>query len=746
MTQDKVRYPGVGCLVEFMQGNSPTLGIVTEEQGGKLRVYTQNKRETPMPASRLLPWCGPQRGANLSRTSMEAALEECRAQREALLAGIDVLELWSCVQGEAERASADSLAGLLWEEPTVHHEAALGRALLACKTHFRFAPPDFEIFPEAVVQARLVEAKALRLREQVASAGAEFFRQLWEFFTGKRPTAPVLHDATGEMEERLKGLLLQRIADPETSEDEALWKLLVKGLPEYPHHALGLATAWGLVPPHYNFWLDRAGFAKGQAWAEPFAQVRTALREAVATQLASLPQEPFARSCGQGQLPLMATDPSTTKDRDDAFAVEALPDGSFQLFIAIACPALVWPFGSAFDKAILRRASSIYLPEGDEHMLPEDAGWQLFSLDAGKERPALVLQTRINAQGEATGTQVSVARVTCTANLPLHVAEEGLSVAVQALGPDPMAQEQSHEALPWGAELFLTEEEQGCASAPAACLAEGHPTQPLLESLTAALALSRVLQARRVAQGAVITERPMPDVTLAGEGSDVTVAFSDEPQTPLAHTVVGEIMVFANAALAGWARDKGIALLFRSQDVGIPKEYAGVWSRPEDIARVVRGLPSAGLSTVPRKHAGLGLEVYASCTAPMRRYIDLVNQGQLVHAVQHGTPLFTQEVLQEMQPLIGACAEAVGQVQRFRPRYWKLLYFAQQGDKKWWPAVVTEENPAFVSVTVPFAQLFVRGRTALFNEKVAPGQALEVRLGKVNPLLNEIQILEVREL
>ena len=28
---------------------------------------------------------------------------------------------------------------------------------MACKTHFRFSPPDFEIFPEAVVQARLVE-------------------------------------------------------------------------------------------------------------------------------------------------------------------------------------------------------------------------------------------------------------------------------------------------------------------------------------------------------------------------------------------------------------------------------------------------------------------------------------------------------------------------------------------------------------------------------------------------------------
>lgn len=91
-----------------------------------------------------------------------------------------------------------------------------------------------------------------------------------------------------------------------------------------------------------------------------------------------------------------------------------------------------------------------------------------------------------------------------------------------------------------GAELFLTEEEEGGATAPAACLPEGHLAQPLWNRLRQLLVLSRVLQARRVAQGAVITERPMPEVTLAGEGSAVTVVFSDEPQTPLAHTVVGE--------------------------------------------------------------------------------------------------------------------------------------------------------------------------------------------------------------
>ncbi|MFQ9867372.1 MAG: hypothetical protein ACLRWP_10570 [Bilophila wadsworthia] len=39
--------------------------------------------------------------------------------------------------------------------------------------------------------------------------------------------------------------IMNRIADPETSEDDGLWKLMVKGLPDDPFMPLYLAQAWG---------------------------------------------------------------------------------------------------------------------------------------------------------------------------------------------------------------------------------------------------------------------------------------------------------------------------------------------------------------------------------------------------------------------------------------------------------------------------------------------------------------------
>ena len=59
MSDTKVRYPGPGCLVEFMQGNTPAQAVVIEEQAGPLRLYGINHRASTLLSTRLLPWSRP---------------------------------------------------------------------------------------------------------------------------------------------------------------------------------------------------------------------------------------------------------------------------------------------------------------------------------------------------------------------------------------------------------------------------------------------------------------------------------------------------------------------------------------------------------------------------------------------------------------------------------------------------------------------------------------------------------------
>ena len=263
--------------------------------------------------------------------------------------------------------------------------------------------------------------------------------------------------------------------------------------------------------------------------------------------------------------------------------------------------------------------------------------------------------------------------------------------------------------------------------------------------LREALTLARLLQARRIAAGAVITERPDPEILVHGRGEDARVDIVNSPPVNRAHLVVGELMVLTNSMLAAWAKERGIPLLYRTQDVAVPREFAGVWTEPHDISRVVRVLPSASLESAPRRHAGLGLAAYATLSSPIRRYVDLLNQGQVISFLRDGAPRLDAAAMAALLPMVSARLEAVGQVQRFRPRYWKLLFFRQHGDKKWWDAVVAEENEAFVTIALPWAQIMVRGRRRQFDEKTHAGMCVQVRLGKVQPLLNEIQVLEVRE-
>ncbi len=89
------------------------------------------------------------------------------------------------------------------------------------------------------------------------------------------------------------------------------------------------------------------------------------------------------------------------------------------------------------------------------------------------------------------------------------------------------------------------------------------------------------------------------------------------------------------------------------------------------------------MSTTPGPHDGMGVAQYAWCTSPLRRYVDLVNQRQLISAVLDRTPsyrpsdtdLFT--IVSNFTLTYGAYSE----FQRKMERYWSLRWIEQEGLK-----------------------------------------------------------------
>ncbi len=690
-----VTYPGPGCIVEYMEANAPQIALVTEEQGGKLRLLLPNRREMRLSINRLLPWSGPVLSDISSKDKNIQALEEHRQSRKNLAQDIAIMDVWDMSQGEVEKAPAAWFAELFEQAPTVDSIAAYGHALLHCKSHFKFQNPHFEIYSAAVVEARLEEQRIIRERENLIAGGISFFRILWDVWSKKRTLPLEASDEwpKPEVAAHLEEILRARIADPESNEFEAVWRSLVKGLPDAQHMALHLAMAWGLVPAHYNFWLDRADYEATDAWSDAFQEEL----------------EPIMEQVAQGTItidtPFISVDGITTKDIDDAFYITKNAEGVYSLHLALACPALLWPFESPLDKTVLRRATSLYLPEATYHMLPEMLGTDILSLRSQQVRPSLCIRCDVDSEGTILLCEPSVQWVKLAANLTYEDCENVL----ENVGNE-------NAASAFKEQLLLGEE------------------------------LSTLRQKARIATGAVVMDRPDNKVVLEGEGNATKVSIEELALTPRAQLLVSEMMVLASTAMALWAKEREIPLLYRTQDVAIPKEYAGIWTQPHHMARIIRSLVPSQLELTPRAHAGLGVSAYVPITSPLRRYPDLINEAQVLHFLLQGAPRFSKEHMEKILPLLHMRMDAVGQVQRFRPRYWRLQYMRQEGDKKWWDAVITEENDNFATVSLPREQLIVRGRRHLFGERACPGQEVQVRIGKVNPLYNEISLLEVTEM
>ena len=702
-----IRFPGPGCVVEFMQGNRAQQAIVLEEQSGSLRLYTLSRREIRMPASRILPWFGPSNPLPASKQDLHSALEATRLRRETLNAGIDPVDLWDIAHEEITHASARWFAELLWQEPDFDQVAACGHALLECKTHFKFSPPDFDVLSEEKTAVRLHEAARTEKRNTVLAAGRMLFPLLFE--AHQKNQIPVkqnlLPELEPELESQLETLLHTRLADPDEHETSLLWREFSKTLPDNPNIPLFLLEAWGKVPPHYNFSLDCIGYQPGKDWFKDFeAQIEEILDSARGEEREFI------------DLPFISVDTPETEDLDDAFHLEKDADGNYLLQLAIACPAVAWPWGSELDKTVLRRASSLYLPEGSLHMMPEPLGVDGMSLTAGKECQAMLSRFKISPEGEVREFEISLKRIIVQANLAYE-----------------------------DCEAFVCPE----FSEKGATVSEPSPAAPYAGMLNQAYELALVMQAKRIEQGAVIIKRPEPLLILHSnpeqDGDPVKVELLSPPPADKTQMMIGEFMVLLNATIAQKAEEWALPLIYRTQHVALPKEYAGIWEAPEDIARVVKSLPPASIDQFPRPHAGLGIPAYATVSSPLRRYTDLFNQGQVLSHLQSGVPLFSQDELSGMLPLIAARSDATSSVQKQRPRYWKLVYFKQQGDKRWYEAVISDENDAFAIVSLQNEAIQLRAKRTIFGEKAMPGQLCQVRIGKVNPLNNEIQLLAVEE-
>ncbi len=371
----------------------------------------------------------------------------------------------------------------------------------------------------------------------------------------------------------------------------------------------------------------------------------------------SLPDLPHETREDLTHLPAFAIDDEGSQDPDDALSW----DGE-RIWIHVADVAALVPPDSPADLEARRRGSSIYLPEGVIPMLPDTARQRL-GLGLQDPSPALSIGVLLDDKGRVQDVQVIPSWVRVTR---------------------------------------LTYEE----------------AEPLLETEATLRSLETRLQAfaqRRHQAGALEIRLPEVKVRVMEDGR-VTVR-------PLAwlrsRALVQEAMLLAGAAVARFAREKGIPLPYtvqgppREPDEPLPPGLAG-------MAALRRLLAPSEYKAHPGPHHGLGLEAYVQATSPLRRYLDLVVHQQL-RAYLAGRPLLDEQALLERVGMAEAARRTVRQVERLSQRHWLCVYLMEEAPDWQGEGVVVRKQSGQVTVLIPDLGVEERvslSRPVIWNERL----------------------------
>ena len=420
-------------------------------------------------------------------------------------------------------------------------------------------------------------------------------------------------------------------------------------------------------------------------------------------------------------------DDSATTEIDDALSVQGLGTGTVTLGIHIAAPGLAIQPGGDLDKLGRTRLSTVYMPGYKITMLPGDVV-QIYTLDEGRANPAVSLYVTIDEATLAiTATETRLERVPVTVNLRHDqldhiVTEEWLA--------DPAIQ---HENTPQ-ALLDLREQLSFLHRLAKQLKAQrevvrGKPETFNRPDYTFRLSAARPPEgANAPAGGSAASEaasvgahKPRNDGA-EPDGSEQVHITTRKRGAPL-DLIVAEAAIVANSTWGNMLAEHGVPGIYRSQASLAP----GVKVR---------------MSTKALPHAGIGVKSYAWATSPLRRYVDLVNQWQIIACARHGktaalaAPFKPKDA--ELFSIISsfdAAYSAYNGYQAGMERFWTLKYL-QQNQITELDATVFKEGPN--------GSFLVRADTlplvlpVLGAQQLPRGARVRVKLGEIDEITLDV--------
>ena len=325
---------------------------------------------------------------------------------------------------------------------------------------------------------------------------------------------------------------------------------------------------------------------------------------------------------------IITIDGADTKDRDDAYEIYKLEDGTIHVKVHIADVAHYVPEGSPIDMDAFERGTSCYLADRVIPMLPRKLSNGICSLDPNVERLAVSYEFNIYEDGTVGEFEV----------------KESFIKSKKAFTYDEV-------------QAIYEGDKKACKA-----------NEQYLELFKISFEASERLSKRKAKNGELKLDTREPKLIVDSQGKliDVKVRIQRESER-----LIEDLMVATNEAGAKLICDMGLKFLFRNheypdlekleanfipmckslkisprfQNDNFAFEYKRIMSLVDDQTvrsalsdAFLRCLPKAVYAPDEIGHFGLSLDYYAQLTSPIRRFPDLINERilkKLCHLNEH---------------------------------------------------------------------------------------------------------------
>jgi exoribonuclease-2 len=600
-----------GNIVEYIDSQKIICAVVMEIKKSRLRLLTENNREVNLSVTRPTYKCSDRLNLTFNRNKLVELLKETVLKRKNLIPKINIRDLWEVLNTEEEWIDLETMTSFCFQEPvTSDHTSAVIRAFFQNRTYFKFNHDKFLPLSVKQVEKIIEQSKETERINQLIKNGGTWLKNI-----ATNPSPPPLTDQTREYAEILKSCLILG----KNSQQYPIGKaILSQANLDIGTRLFKILIQMGILDQYENIELLKCEIPTvfPEKTNEAALQIKNGTKNFSNKERTDLTE-----------LTIFTIDGQSTLDFDDALSIERDGD-QYRLGVHIIDVGHYVKKGDAIDREAFNRGTSIYMPDLKIPMIPPLLSEEIFSLKAGKERPAITLLIQMTRFAKVIDYQIFPSIVNISRQLSYSEANR------------------------------IAETDEG---------------------IKVLYNLAGHFREQRLKAGAM--QINLPEINLfLNDDKNVELIRTDR-ETP-GRMLVAEMMILANHLMAKYLANHNIPAIFRSQ----PPPKNRILKNDEETTLFKNCLQRKFLSrlvlgTAPEHHSGLGLSGYVTGTSPIRKYFDLVTQRQIRATLNLEDPYSSKEIQQMIQELETPIRNA-GRVQYMRHRFWLLKILEEKIGQK----------------------------------------------------------------